>query len=160
MGVAMPDPSAIERLRQMRDAIRALATAGLFPAELAEWFIAGVDRYEEKARTGLGLAAALGLIQRGASAWWVVEGRRARNALIRTLHDRYYRNLPLNEAAKAMHVLAEGYKATSARRDAAKAEADLVANGPRRLIAAALRTGRGFPGEKQLRAILRNPMAD
>ncbi len=156
----MPDPSAIERLRQMRDTIRALTTAGLFPADLAEWFITGVDRYEEKARTGMGLAAALGLIQRGASAWWVVEGRRARNALIHTLYDRYYSDVPPNKAAKAMHVLAERYKAASERRDAAKAEADLVADGPRRLIAAALRIGRGFPREKQLRTILGNPMAD
>ncbi len=160
MGVAMPGPRPIDRLLQVRDAVESLAAAGLMPADLAEWFIEGIDEFLNEAASGLDLARALGLSKRGGCAWRHEEALRQRNGIIRDLHEQYYSSQPLPDAIKAIHLLAIRYQAASARRDAAKAEADLVADGRRRLIAAALRTGRPFPGPKQLRTILRNPMAD
>ncbi len=153
----MPEPRPIDRLRQVRDAARA---GRPLPPDAAEWLAERLDRYEDQAPSGLDLDAAFGLAQRGGSAWWHEEARRQRDATIRALRDQYFADAPLDAAVKAIHLLATRYQAASARRDAAKAEADLVADGRRRLIAAALRTGRTFPGQKQLRAILGNPIPD
>ena len=130
----MPDPSAINLLRQV---IHHARRGQPIPPEAAGWLVAGAQRYEASARAGeaIGLDVALGLGVPGRHGWWTVEARARRDDLLRELRGKRFAHLDDAEAARQIHAMVR-----------------LAPQEP--ALSAALSTGLGMPGVKQLKTIL------
>ena len=144
---------AIRRLRLLR---RALQTHKRLPADVANWFISALTRYEKEAASGLDLDRAFDLIPApGNEAWWTAEARHRRDDRIRKLREQCFPDLGVTEAAREIGKLAFAYQTTAWRFDRQRPEVD-IADKRKALLRDALATGMPFPKERHLQTILRN----
>ena len=126
------------------------------PADVTEWIVSALTRYEQEAASGLDLDRAFELIpEPGNEAWWTAEARRKRDNLIRQLRDECYPDLGVTEAAREIGKLGLAYQTTAWRFDRQRPEIE-IPDKEKALARAALATGLPFPKERHLLTILRN----
>lgn len=91
-------------INQLRATVEIIQRGQLLPPSLAAWLIAGAQRYEGAALAGdpMGLDVALGLGKPGRHGWWTAEARTRRNALLRELRARRFRDLDDCAASRAI----------------------------------------------------------
>lgn len=122
----------------------------------AEWFREALALYESGAPHGLGLAAAFGLRPAGpgATPWWELEARAARDALLRIVAARYFGGLSHRAQAAAIVHKVRAYEATSYRAHRKFRSAPPVIRGTHReLLFGLLKCGAPI-GESTVRAAL------
>jgi hypothetical protein len=142
--------SAADRLRNAAAALRRDGGADALAVAC------DIERYLEDAAIGLTLDIALGVSPApGATPWWETEKRERRNAAIRELRERYFGNVGITAAARAIEEEARRYQAATWRHDRGR-EKNASGDERRKLLGAALGTGLPFPGSRQLRTILGN----
>ena len=146
---------AIRRLRRVADA---LARNEAPDAADCGWFVAAVNSYQARCRTGEAgsLDRELGLLRHGSNGWWTAEVLERRNEAIRALRDRHFAHLSDGQAARYISALAHNYGGTRSRQRRAVDPDSIDA-----MLRAALCETSGFPKPKQLKTILgsRTPLS-
>lgn len=142
----MPDvtPSPIADLRRAVEVLEASSDPG------AKRTAARLRLYDER-RGEVTLDRAAGLVPPpGRLPWWEQEALARRDAAIRTIRERHFRDLGVTQAAREIAVIGKRYATSDGR-------TSRVPDGCKPLLAAAVSASAGgFPGERRILDILRS----